>query len=72
MNGKVAFVTGAAVGYVLGTRDGRGRYEQLKAKSENLWQNPKVRDKVSQATGLAQETVSPSPGAHASSGSSHA
>lgn len=58
MNGKIALVVGAAVGYVVGTRDGRGRYEQLKSKAEGLWQDPKVQDKVSQATHKAQEKVS--------------
>lgn len=50
MKGKLALVLGAGVGYVLGTRDGRQRYEQIKTKAEELWSDPKVQDKVSQVS----------------------
>lgn len=42
MKGKVAFVLGAAVGYVLGTRAGRERYEQIKRGAQRLWQTAPV------------------------------
>jgi uncharacterized protein YjbJ (UPF0337 family) len=35
-------VVGIAVGYVLGARDGRARYDQLKAKAVALWEDPRV------------------------------
>jgi hypothetical protein len=33
---------GGAVGYVLGTRAGRERYEQIKSQAQRLWSDPKV------------------------------
>lgn len=33
---------GLAVGYVLGTRDGRERYDAMKAKVLEFWENPRV------------------------------
>ena len=33
---------GVAIGYVLGTRDGRARYDQMKAKVTTLWEDPRV------------------------------
>ncbi len=55
MKGKIALVLGAAAGYVLGTRDGRERYEQMKAKATGMWQDPKVQQKVSEVSDLAKE-----------------
>lgn len=42
MKGKLAFVLGAAVGYVLGTRAGRERYEQIKRGAAAVWQTEPV------------------------------
>lgn len=36
MRGKVGLVIGLAAGYVLGTRAGRERYEQIKAQAEKV------------------------------------
>lgn len=47
---KISFVAGAAVGYVLGTRAGEKRYEQIKKQAGKAWSNPAVQDKVSAAT----------------------
>ncbi|MDF1480090.1 protoporphyrinogen oxidase [Leifsonia sp. H3M29-4] len=33
---------GLAVGYVLGTRDGRERYDQMKAWVTGIWEDPRV------------------------------
>ncbi|MBX3098032.1 MAG: protoporphyrinogen oxidase [Salinibacterium sp.] len=33
---------GVAIGYVLGARDGRTRYDQMKAKVTALWEDPRV------------------------------
>lgn len=49
MRTKLIFLAGAAIGYVLGTRDGRGRYEQLKSQADSLWHDPRVQEKVSTA-----------------------
>ncbi|MDR6972451.1 hypothetical protein [Leifsonia shinshuensis] len=46
MRGKILFITGAAVGYVLGARAGRQRYEQLKAAAAKVWESPGVQKQV--------------------------
>lgn len=46
MRGKILFVFGLAVGYVLGTRAGRERYEQIKAGAEKVWLDPRVQEQV--------------------------
>ncbi|MBW3085123.1 hypothetical protein KEM60_01319 [Austwickia sp. TVS 96-490-7B] len=57
MRGRVMLLTGAAIGYVLGARAGRGRYEQIKEHADVLWNDPRVQDKVGQAHELAVETA---------------
>lgn len=47
MKGKILFATGLAVGYVLGTKAGRERYEQIAAQASKLWNDPKVKEQVS-------------------------
>ncbi len=43
MNPRILMLgLGIAVGYVLGTRDGRGRYDAMKAKVTALWEDPRV------------------------------
>ncbi|MEJ8634863.1 MULTISPECIES: YtxH domain-containing protein [Streptomyces] len=49
MRYKVTFVVGLAVGYVIGTRAGRERYEQLKKSMRQLSQNPAVRNAAESA-----------------------
>ncbi|MFJ8104792.1 YtxH domain-containing protein [Streptomyces sp. NPDC096132] len=44
MRYKLTFLVGLAVGYVLGTRAGRERYEQLKKSARQVAQNPAVRN----------------------------
>ncbi|WP_228977573.1 YtxH domain-containing protein [Streptomyces sp. DH12] len=65
MRYKITFAVGAAVGYVLGTRAGRERYEQLRASARRLSENPAVRNVTESATqtgrqvaGRAYHTVS--------------
>ncbi|WP_330175957.1 YtxH domain-containing protein [Streptomyces sp. NBC_01498] len=41
---RLTFIAGLAVGYVLGTRAGRERYEQLKKSANRISQNPAVRN----------------------------
>ena len=55
MKGKAALVVGMAAGYVLGTRDGRGRYEQIKTQADRLWNDPKVQKNVAQAQDVVKE-----------------
>jgi hypothetical protein len=55
--GKLGFIAGAGIGYVLGARDGRGRYEQLKSKVTEVWNDEDVRNKVRSASGSVQEVA---------------
>lgn len=57
MKGKIAFVLGAAVGYVLGTRAGRERYEQIKLGAQNVWNTEPVQRGVSVVRSAAQGRV---------------
>ena len=55
MKGKATLILGMAAGYVLGTRDGRERYEQIKSQANRLWNDPKVQHKASQAQDVLKE-----------------
>lgn len=44
MRYRLTFITGAAIGYVLGAQAGRERYEQLRRQAQKLAQNPAVRN----------------------------
>ena len=44
MANKWVFIAGAGVGYVLGTRAGREKYEQMKAKAKEILDSPTVKD----------------------------
>lgn len=46
MKGKILFVAGLGLGYILGTRAGRERYEQLKAQALKVWNDPRVQKQV--------------------------
>ncbi|MEU1789856.1 YtxH domain-containing protein [Streptomyces sparsogenes] len=49
MRYRLTFMTGLAVGYVLGTRAGRERYEQLRKGWQRFVQNPAVRNSAETA-----------------------
>ena len=44
MKYRATFIAGAALGYVLGTKAGRERYEQIKRASRRLTENPTVQE----------------------------
>lgn len=46
---RLTFITGALVGYVLGARAGRERYEQLRKAAQKVAQNPAVRNTAESA-----------------------
>lgn len=57
MNGKLAFVAGAAVGYLLGTRAGREHYEKIKSSAKSALDHPIVRDNVAKAESAITDAV---------------
>jgi hypothetical protein len=57
MQGRIIFLAGAAVGYVLGARAGRRRYEQIRAAGERLWNDKNVQRSVDQVVGTVQGFV---------------
>jgi hypothetical protein len=73
MKYRMTFIVGTAVGYVLGSRAGRERYEQIKRLSRRISENPTVQETAGlvraqagelagtakhKVTGKFQETVS--------------
>ena len=57
--GKAAFVFGVAVGYVLGARAGRQRYEQIKGQASRVWNSDPVQQRVGDATQAVKEQAAP-------------
>lgn len=57
MRGKAIFVVGLATGYVLGTRAGRRRYEQIKNGAQRVWNTPVVQKGVGVAEDFASARV---------------
>ncbi len=49
MRYRLTFIAGVALGYVLGTRAGRERYEQLKKSARRFAENPAVRNAAESA-----------------------
>ncbi|MEO8528091.1 MAG: hypothetical protein ABI435_03340 [Pseudolysinimonas sp.] len=49
MKGKILFLAGLGLGYVLGTRAGREKYDQLKTQVLKVWNDPRVQKQVDAA-----------------------
>jgi hypothetical protein len=56
---KASFVVGVAVGYVLGARAGRKRYEQIKGQAAKLWNSDPVQHRVEDATQAVKDQAAP-------------
>ena len=50
MRGKLMFITGLAAGFVLGSRAGREKYEEIRANAKKVWDHPTVQE----AAGVTQ------------------
>jgi hypothetical protein len=59
MRGKLIFITGVGVGYVLGTRAGREKFDRMVAQARKVWESPTVQEAAgvvqAQATKLYDE-----------------
>lgn len=63
MRGKAGLVIGLGIGYVLGTRAGRQRYEQLRAQALKVWHLDPVQVQVDKARSFARSSAMALPGA---------
>ncbi|WP_411110026.1 YtxH domain-containing protein [Streptomyces sp. c-19] len=57
MRYKLTFVVGLALGYVIGTRAGRERYEQMKKSAKGFSQNPAVRNAAESAAQTGRQVA---------------
>jgi hypothetical protein len=55
MRYRLTFVAGLLLGYVLGTRAGRERYEQMKKSARQFAENPAVRNTAESAAQQGRE-----------------
>lgn len=62
MRGKIGLVVGLGVGYVLGTRAGRERYEQIKKQWLKVWHLDPVQDQVAKVKGYVGDKAAAVPG----------
>lgn len=63
MKGKIGLVVGLGVGYVLGARAGRERYEQIKTQWLKVWNLDPVQHRVAEVKGFVGEKAAAVPGA---------
>ena len=54
---KLMLLVAGGVGYVLGTRAGRERYEQIKRAATRVKEDPRVQEKAHQAADVVKETA---------------
>lgn len=55
MRGKIMFLVGLGVGYVLGTKAGRERYEQIRARAKDVWESEPIQRQVHRAGDFVRE-----------------
>lgn len=55
MRGRLLFIVGLGVGYVLGARAGRQRYEQIASAAGKVWNSSAVARPREQAVEFVQE-----------------
>ena len=52
---RLPLLIAGGIGYVLGAKAGRERYDQLKSQFDKVKSDPRVQEKAQQATDLAKE-----------------
>ncbi len=55
MKGKILLVVGLGVGYVLGARAGREKYDELVGRVQKFWNDPRVQKQVNNAGEFVKE-----------------
>jgi hypothetical protein len=55
MKGKILLVVGLGVGYVLGSKAGRERYDEIVARAQKFWNDPRVQTQVGNAQGFVKD-----------------
>lgn len=54
---KPMLLAAIGVGYVLGARAGRERYDALVSQAQALWRDPRVQDKAGKARHVVEEKL---------------
>ena len=57
MKGKILLIVGLGVGYVLGARAGRERYDQISGAVGKLWNSPQVQKQVDRSMDFVNDKV---------------
>jgi len=58
LKGKLLLVgLGVGVGYILGAKAGRERYDQIAATAKKVWNAPLVQDTVGRASGFVEHRL---------------
>lgn len=57
MRGKLGLIVGLAAGYVLGTRAGRERYEQIKDQALKVWELDAVQNQVAKVENFGRSAL---------------
>ena len=52
---KMSLLIGLGIGYVLGAKAGRKRYDQIKSGADKVWSNPRVQSTVADVGGRVRE-----------------
>lgn len=55
MRGKLVLLVGIGIGYVLGARAGRERYEEIKRAVRGFWNDPRVQHQVQNVEDFAKD-----------------
>lgn len=55
--GKLTVLIGGGIGYVLGARAGRERYEQIERQARRVWKDPRVEQKKAESQEAARSAA---------------
>lgn len=55
MGSRAAFIVGAGIGFLLGTRTGREQIEKVRGWTQEVWEDPRVQSQVSDLSAKATD-----------------